>query len=177
MKIFRVIIPLKSRKEVLNMAEKSNMPYLAIVVLVAVVAVVVLVLNAKPASEEAVAGEATRTIRSVGTNSVKANSCNADDTCEVLGITATSDVNLLANHPMGDGVVSAPGLSIRWGEIDTGLPGPVSKFNGKVFVNLFEVLESAKLNFLRVGVLAGNGSAYVCVNSGGDVFRSRTPCV
>ena len=55
MKIFRVIIPLKSRKEVLNMAEKSNMPYLAIVVLVAVVAVVGLVLNAKPASEGAVA--------------------------------------------------------------------------------------------------------------------------
>ena len=42
------------------MAEKSYMPYLAIVVLVAVVAVVVLVLNAKPASEEAVAGGATR---------------------------------------------------------------------------------------------------------------------
>src|SRR3989344_5895183 len=49
----------KQRKEVLLMAEKSNMPYLAIVVLVAVVAVVVLVLNARPSSEEAVAGEAT----------------------------------------------------------------------------------------------------------------------
>ncbi len=42
------------------MAEKSNMPYLAIVVLVAVVAVVVLVLNFRPSSDEAVAGEATR---------------------------------------------------------------------------------------------------------------------
>ena len=36
------------------------MPYLAIVVLVAVVAVAVLVLNARPSSEEAVAGEAVR---------------------------------------------------------------------------------------------------------------------
>ena len=44
------------------MAEKSHMPYLAIVVLVAVVAVVVVVLNARPSSEEAVAGEATRTL-------------------------------------------------------------------------------------------------------------------
>ncbi|MDP3640175.1 MAG: hypothetical protein Q8R53_03160 [Nanoarchaeota archaeon] len=42
------------------MAEKSHMPYLAIVVLVAVVAVVVLVLNVRPSSEEAVAGEAIR---------------------------------------------------------------------------------------------------------------------
>ena len=47
------------------MAEKSRMPYLAIVVLVAVVAVVVLVLNARPSSEEAVAGEALRQIRPV----------------------------------------------------------------------------------------------------------------
>ncbi len=42
------------------MAEKSHMPYLAIVVLVAVVAVVVLVLNFRPSSDEAVAGEAVR---------------------------------------------------------------------------------------------------------------------
>ncbi len=40
------------------MAEKSHMPYLAIVVLVAVVAVVMLVLNVRQPSEEAVAGEA-----------------------------------------------------------------------------------------------------------------------
>ncbi|MDP3640522.1 MAG: hypothetical protein Q8R53_04980 [Nanoarchaeota archaeon] len=39
------------------MAEKSNMPYLAIVVLVAVV---VLVLNFRPSSEDAVAGEAIK---------------------------------------------------------------------------------------------------------------------
>ncbi|MBI1968274.1 hypothetical protein HYS49_00020 [Candidatus Woesearchaeota archaeon] len=42
------------------MAEKSHMPYLVIVVLVAVVAVVVLVLDFRPSSEEAVAGEAFR---------------------------------------------------------------------------------------------------------------------
>ena len=49
------------------MAEKSNMPYLAIVVLVAVVAVVVLVLNFRPSSEEAVAGEATKTFQQLKT--------------------------------------------------------------------------------------------------------------
>ena len=47
------------------MAEKSNMPYLAIVVLVAAVAVAVLVLNARPSSEEAAAGEATRSLPGV----------------------------------------------------------------------------------------------------------------
>ena len=47
------------------MAEKSHMPYLVIVVLVAVVAVVVLVLNARPSSEEAVAGEAVSLVPSL----------------------------------------------------------------------------------------------------------------
>lgn len=41
------------------------MPYLAIVVLVAVVAVVVLVLNVRPSSEEAVAGEAIRQAKQI----------------------------------------------------------------------------------------------------------------
>ncbi len=41
------------------------MPYLAIVVLVAVVAVVVLVLNVRPSSKEAVAGEAVSLVPSV----------------------------------------------------------------------------------------------------------------
>ncbi|MBI1968852.1 hypothetical protein HYS49_02990 [Candidatus Woesearchaeota archaeon] len=45
------------------------MPYLAIVVLVAVVAVVVLVLNFRPSSEEAVAGEATRLQQTLSLNS------------------------------------------------------------------------------------------------------------
>ncbi|MDP3640577.1 MAG: hypothetical protein Q8R53_05270 [Nanoarchaeota archaeon] len=45
--------------------DASRVPYLAIVALVVVVAVVVLVLNVRPSSEEAVAGEATRTLRAV----------------------------------------------------------------------------------------------------------------
>ena len=40
--------------------DASRVPYIAIVALVAVVAVVVLILNVRPSSEEAVAGEAVR---------------------------------------------------------------------------------------------------------------------
>ncbi len=100
------------------MAEKSNMPYLAIVVLVAVVAVVVLVLNFRPSSEGAVAGEAVRT----GGGGVVPRSCITAYTSSPTGAGRSGDELCSLNYrkscvfqepwpqKMEDGTISVPAL-------------------------------------------------------------------
>ena len=103
---------------------------------------------------------------------VKANSCNADEMCEmiradiseraVIGKVLISDpstaYNMITTLPDTSHLILTSGT--MWGQS----PTPVVQVQGKLFVSTLEAnLEEE--------------NAYVCVNNLGQLYRSETPCV
>src|SRR3989338_6399671 len=119
-------------------------------------------------------GKATATT----TSQIKANSCDADSVCEVAktistpagstsALMLTSDVKAV----MVDGSLSAGSVTINGKTIST-LAGSTSAL--MLTSDVKAVTIDGKLSATG---LAGTGSAYVCVDRFGTVFRSLTPCV
>jgi hypothetical protein len=146
-------------------------------------------------SENAFAGQASRFDR-LGQNynqvrsNVIANSCNADDTCEINSLVVSSAGSVLkgltqVNDLESQGQVKAEifrGNKIALGGVtEGGQRGPFA--NGDIRTN--GVLDADRLDIRGNGLIRGSlalyayqgqGNAYVCFNSGGLIYRSDTPC-
>ena len=136
--------------------EKKQMiwPFLAIVAIVAIVGIVMLLMNergnANIVDNGNVAGEVLRAPLALA--NIKANSCNADEQCEVknLVVTGTNQFETLTARGLaltggaliGDDLLVSSDLTI------TGLANPADS----------------------------NSKAYVCVNKVGQLYRSEVAC-
>ena len=124
-------------------------------------------------------GKATATT----TSQIKANSCDADSVCEVAktistpagstsALMLTSDVKaVMVDGSLSAGTVNAGSVTIVGKTIST-LAGSTSAL--MLTSDVKAVTIDGKLSATG---LAGTGSAYVCVDRFGTVFRSLTPCV
>jgi len=129
-------------------------PFLAIVAIVAIVGIVMLVMNergnANIVDNGNVAGEVLRAPLALA--NIKANSCNADEQCEVKNLVVTGKnqfetltargLALTGGALIGDDLLVSSDLTI------TGLANPADSDN----------------------------KAYVCVNKVGQLYRSEVAC-
>ena len=182
-------------------AEKKQMiwPFLAIVAIVAVVGIVMLVMNgrgnANVVDNGNVAGEVLRPPLALA--NIKANSCNADEQCEVknLVVTGKNQFETLTTRGLAltGGALIGDDLSVA---SDLTVGGDAKTRNLVVTgTNQFETLTARGLA-LTGGALIGddllvssdltitglanpadsNSKAYVCVNKVGQLYRSEVAC-
>ena|SRR3989344_2180796 len=121
--------------------------------------------------------------KATATTQLKANSCDADSVCEVAktistpagstsALMLTSDVKaVMVDGSLSAGTVNAGSVTIVGKTIST-LAGSTSAL--MLTSDVKAVTIDGKLSATG---LAGTGSAYVCVDRFGTVFRSLTPCV
>lgn len=168
------------------MEEKNtNFAYIAIVAIVAVVALIVLVIggigtNQKFATTNNAATDASgQATRIVPTPIVKANSCDADDTCEIsnalIAKTAIFKGDIYTNGKLQANTFTLGYVNGEMSAIDTIGFGEETQFRSNVDA-IFK--GDADVNGkLTIGSLAGTGNAYACLDSTGTLYRSQTPCI
>lgn len=147
-----------------------------LIIIVIVVAVISSLLTAKLTGN--VTGNA------IFSRGVKANSCDADNTCEAKDVTTKSlEINgepfqnamkVEGNVLIDDGSLEASAVSTKTLEVLGTAYTLAAKIQGDLFV------DDGTGNF-EVGIkssgLAGTGNAYACVDSTGKLYRKTSPCV
>jgi hypothetical protein len=143
------------------------------VAITAVVAVIVSLIMSSFVSPQLAPASSARPSSLAG--EINAHRCDADGVCEVNALIVTDDAefedSLRANLDLiAEGKLTVKdNLYVASNELFTFWEGPT----GNLYIE----------NDLVVGddigslSMTGNGTAYACISSGGEIFRSSTPCV
>lgn len=111
---------------------------------------------------------------------IKANSCDADSICEVAKTVSTNKGSTSAlvltsdiKSVIVDGSLSAGNVNINGKTVSTN-KGSTSALI--LTSDVKKVVVGGSLSIDSLANFASNGTAYVCVNSYGDIYRSLTAC-
>ena len=118
---------------------------------------------------------------------VRANSCDADDTCETKGLLAREDINLADrfiiemadNGTFGDPTFRARTKFEKHAQfsgisVEQDVSARSGYFNGAIQTQSLYV--TGGNGSLRANSLSGSGNAYACVDRYGKFYRSSSPC-
>ena len=114
---------------------------------------------------------------------IAANSCDADDVCEVAKTVSTRKGSTSALRLMSDAgpvIVDGPLASESLVSGRVSIDGKIistTKGSTSALVLTSDVESVIVEGNLAATKLSGEGNAYVCVNSHGGFFRSEMPCI